>query len=260
MLLRYGNNCYVNHAWWKLYHVNISLLHYSHTVYIQYINFLYINASLCPFLNIWGAQYVNVSICQCLDMSRALQYLYINGSYCNVNVFINQERNTYALYIIVYCIVNYTIHNFKGSKKQLINQYIYPGLDMSINQYIYPGFDLSIHISRAWYVNQSIHISRAWYVNVLRKFAATGYSIHLKLATAGSMNLYIQHYYLLLIRDNISLRHRQRDNIFKKCRVAPKIVASAQLCSLLIRDTEVFVTVSKEMDQSLWTKIYFKNI
>ena len=143
---------------------------FSYCIYTIYQFFLYINASLCPFLNIWGAQYVNVLICQ------GLYSTYISMAH-NVNVFINQERNTYVLYIIVYCIVYYTIHYFKGSKKQLINQYIYPGLDMSINQYIYPGFDLSIHISRAWYVNQSIHISRAWCVNVLRKFADTGFQM-----------------------------------------------------------------------------------
>ena len=159
------------------------------------------------------SQYVNVLICQ------GLYSTYISMAH-NVNVFINQERNTYVLYIIVYCIVYYTIHSFKGSKKQLINQYIYPGLDMSMS------------------IGNLLPLDSRW----------ENFEIHLKLATAGSMNLYIQHYYLLLIRDNISLRHRQRDNIFKKCRVAPKIVASAQLCSLLIRDTEVFVTVSKEMD------------
>ena len=120
---------------------------FSYCIYTIYQFFYtstlrYVHFSIYEGLNMSMSQYVNVLICQ------GLYSTYISMAH-NVNVFINQERNTYVLYIIVYCIVYYTIHSFKGSKKQLINQYIYPGLDMSINQYIYPGFDLSIHISRA---------------------------------------------------------------------------------------------------------------
>ena len=104
------------------FHYYIILILYIYNISIFYTSTLrYVHFSIYEGLNMSMSQYVNVLICQ------GLYSTYISMAH-NVNVFINQERNTYALYIIVYCIVYSTIHNFKGSKKQLINQYMLDNL------------------------------------------------------------------------------------------------------------------------------------